>query len=89
MKVVDEGRMLPNGQAQGSSGLNNSPIKAEAEVREQSALDIVESVLRPSSLIYLSLVSIISITWQKKRVKVIVFTLSAMTQKMARRCRLE
>ena len=89
MKVVDEGRMLPNGQAQGSSGLNNNPNKAEAEVREQSALDIVESVLRPSSLIYLSLVSIISITWQKKRVKVIVFTLSAMTQKMARRCLLE
>jgi len=48
MKMVDEGRMLPNGQAQGSSGLNNNPIKAEAEVREQSALDIVESVLLPS-----------------------------------------
>jgi len=50
MKVVDEGRMLPIGQAQDSSGLNNNPIKAEAEVREQSALDIVESVHRPSSL---------------------------------------
>ncbi len=35
MKVVDEGRMLLNGQAQSSSGLNNNPIKAEAEVREQ------------------------------------------------------
>ncbi len=45
MKVVDEGRMLPNGQAQGSSGLNNNPIKAEAEVREQSALDIVGGVV--------------------------------------------
>ncbi len=52
MKVVDEGRMLPNGQAQGSSGLNNNPIKAEVEVREQSALDNVESVLRPSSLFF-------------------------------------
>jgi hypothetical protein len=41
--------MLPNGQAQGSSGLNNDPIKAEAEVREQSVLDIVESVWLPSS----------------------------------------
>ena len=49
MKVVDEGRMLLNGQAQGSSGLNNNPIKAEVDVREQSALDIVESVLLPSS----------------------------------------
>ena len=34
MKVVDEGRMLLNGQAQGSSGLNKTHIKAEAEVRE-------------------------------------------------------
>ncbi len=48
MKVVDNGRMLPNGQAQGSSGLNNNPIKAEAKVREQSTLDIAESVLLPS-----------------------------------------
>ena len=50
MKVV--GRILLNGQGQdqGSSGLNNIHIKAEAEVREQSdALDIVESVLLPSS----------------------------------------
>jgi hypothetical protein len=44
MKVVDEGRMLPNGQVQGSSGLNNNPFKEAAEVREQSALDIPESV---------------------------------------------
>jgi len=50
MKVVDEGRMLVNGQAQGSSGLYSNPFKAEAEVRDQSALDIVESVLGPSSL---------------------------------------
>ena len=49
MKLVDEGRMLLNGQVQGSSGLNNNPIKAEVKVREQSALDIVESVLLPSS----------------------------------------
>jgi hypothetical protein len=35
MKVVDEGRMLPNGQAQGISGLSNNPI--ETEVREHSA----------------------------------------------------
>ena len=49
MKVVDEERMLPNGQAQGSSGLINNPIKVEAEVREQSALDIAESILLPSS----------------------------------------
>ena len=48
MKAVDEGRMLPNAQAQGSSGLNNNPIKVEAKVCEQSALDIVESVLLPS-----------------------------------------
>ena len=42
---MDEGRTPPNGQAQGRSGLNNIPIKAEAEVRdEQSALDIAESV---------------------------------------------
>jgi hypothetical protein len=33
MKVVDEGRMLLNGWAQGSSGLNSNP-KVEAEVRE-------------------------------------------------------
>ena len=59
MKVVDEGRMLLNGQgqAQGSSGLNNNPIKAEAEVREQSALDIVESVLLPSSLFLYNTIS--------------------------------
>ena len=45
--------MPPNGQAQGSSGWKNNPIKAdaeaeteaEAEVREQCALDIFESVL--------------------------------------------
>jgi hypothetical protein len=48
MKVVNEGRMLLNGWAQGSSGLNSNPIKVEAEVREQSALDFVESVLLPS-----------------------------------------
>ncbi len=59
MKVVDEGRMLPNGQAQGSSGLNNNPIKAKAEVREQSALDIVESVLLPSSLFLRIVISLI------------------------------
>ena len=37
MTVVDEGRMLLNGQGQdhGSSGLNNIDIKAEAMVREQ------------------------------------------------------
>ena len=47
MKVVDEGRMLLNGQGQdhGSSGLNNVDIKVEAEVCEQSALDFVENVL--------------------------------------------
>ena len=50
MKVVDDGRKLPNGQAQGSSGLNTIPIKAESEVREQLTLDIVYSVHRPSSL---------------------------------------
>jgi hypothetical protein len=49
MKVVDKGRMLLNDRAQGSSGLNKIHInKAEVEVREQSALDIVESVLLPS-----------------------------------------
>jgi hypothetical protein len=48
MKVVDEGKMLLNGRAQGSSGLNSNPKKVEAEVREQSALDIIESVLLPS-----------------------------------------
>ncbi len=49
MKVVDEGRMLLNGWAQGSSGLNQIHInKGEVEVREQSALDFVESVLPPS-----------------------------------------
>jgi len=34
MKVVDEGKILLNGQGQdhGSSGLNNVDIKAEAEV---------------------------------------------------------
>jgi hypothetical protein len=36
MKVVDEGMMLPNAQAQGSSGLNKNPIKAEAEVSKSS-----------------------------------------------------
>ena len=57
MKVVDEERMLPNGQAQGSSGLNSNPIKAEAEVREQSTLDFVESVLLPSSFFLLIAIS--------------------------------
>jgi hypothetical protein len=52
MKVVDEGRMLPIGQVQGSSGLNNNPIKAEAEVRERSALDIPERVLLPTFFFY-------------------------------------
>ena len=39
MKVVDEGRMLLNGQGQdhGSSGLNNVDILAEAKVREQES----------------------------------------------------
>jgi len=51
MKVGDKGRMLLNGQgqAQGSSGLNNNPIKTEAEVRKKSSLVIFESVLLPSS----------------------------------------
>jgi hypothetical protein len=40
--------MLPIGQAQGISGLNNNTIKVEAEVREQSALVIIKSVLQPS-----------------------------------------
>jgi hypothetical protein len=31
MKVVDEGRMLPNDQAQVSSGLKNNSINAEAK----------------------------------------------------------
>ena len=57
MKVVDEVMMLPNGQAQGSSGLNNNPIKADAEVREQSASDITESDLLPSSLFLHILIS--------------------------------
>ena len=47
MKLVDEERILPNGQAQGSSGLNNNPIKAEAKVRWDFSLYIVESVLLP------------------------------------------
>ena len=51
MKVVDEERMLLNGQAQGSSGLIRNLINAEVEVREQSALDIAESVLLPSSFL--------------------------------------
>ena len=46
MKVVDEGRMLLNGQGQGSGELNSNHIKAEAEVREQSdALDFVKGVM--------------------------------------------
>jgi hypothetical protein len=51
MKVVDAGTMLPNGQAQGSSGLNNNPIngEAKAKVREQSVLDIFDSFLFLSS----------------------------------------
>jgi len=49
MKVVNEGRMLLNGWAQGSSGLNKIHInRADAEVREQSALDFVKRVLLPS-----------------------------------------
>ena len=52
MKVVDEGRMLPNDQAQGSIELNNKSINVEAKVkvREKSLLDIFESVLLPSSI---------------------------------------
>ncbi len=45
MKVVDEGRMLPNGQTQGSSKSNSNPIKAEAKVWGDFSLDIVENVL--------------------------------------------
>ena len=48
MKVVDERRMLLNGQAQGSSGLNSNPIKAEAKVLGDFSLVIDESVLLPS-----------------------------------------
>ena len=59
MKVVDELRMLLNGQSQGSSGLNSNPIKleAEAEVREQSTLDFVESALLPSSFFLIIAIS--------------------------------
>ncbi len=55
MKVVDEGKMLLNGQVQdhGSSGLNNVDNKAEAEVREQEsdAFVIVERVFCFASII--------------------------------------
>ena len=52
MKVVEAGIMLPNGQAQGSKGLNSNPINAnaKAKVREQSVLDIFDSFLFLSSL---------------------------------------
>ena len=43
--MVDEGRMLLISHVQGSSGLNKNLFKAAAEVREQSALDIPDSVL--------------------------------------------
>ena len=60
MKVVDEGRMLLNGWAQGSSGLNKIHInKGEVEVREQSALDIAESVLLPSYVFLHTRISLI------------------------------
>ena len=56
MKVADEGRMLLNGQNQGSSGLVNNPIKAEEEVRTwASSLDIVECILLPSSFFYIAI----------------------------------
>ena len=57
MKVVDEGKMLLNGQVhdQGSSGLNNvdNKAEAEAEVREQEsdAFVIVERVFCFASII--------------------------------------
>jgi hypothetical protein len=50
-------KMLPNGQAQGSSGLNNNTNKAEAEVREQFALVIIKKDLQPSSLFLLIVIS--------------------------------
>ena len=58
MKVVDEGRMLLNGQDHGSSGLNNVDMKVEAEakVREQesNASDIIERVFCYASTILFS-----------------------------------
>ena len=56
MKVVDEGKMLLNGQVQdhGSSGLNNFDNKAEAEVRERESDAFVRecSALPPSSFFF-------------------------------------
>ena len=58
MKVVDERRMLLNGQGQdqGSSGLNNVGIKAEVEVCEQESdvFVIVERVFCFASIILFS-----------------------------------
>ena len=39
MNVVEDGMMLPNGQAQGSSGLNSNPTKAEANLCEDFSLN--------------------------------------------------
>ena len=39
MQVMSEGRMLLNGQAQGSSGLNKIHIKDDAKVRGILSLD--------------------------------------------------
>ena len=50
--------MLLNGQGRGSSGLKNIYIKAEAEVREQSALNMVESVLLCFDLMFSSYCSL-------------------------------
>jgi hypothetical protein len=58
MTVMDEGRMLLNGQGQDhdSSGLNNIDIKVEVEVREQEshASVIVERVFCFASIILFS-----------------------------------
>ena len=63
MEVLDGRRLLLSDQAQGSRGLNNNPIKVEAEVREQSVLDFVVSVLllHPIFCIYIFLFHIFAI----------------------------
>ena len=76
MKVVDEGSIIPYGQAQGSSGLNKKPIKVEAKVCEQSALDIVESVLLPSHVFLQIAISHIKISFAF--ILFIIFTLQSL-----------
>ena len=75
MKMVDEGKMLSNGQGQVSSGLNNNPIKAKEKVRAHlswtslrvfcyAAIYNCDLTYHLISLTIISLIRIKSLSWK-------------------------